>query len=105
MNWPKQVPRFAIEDVHNIDGEYEIIENGVTKRCSMGWLKHLFLNFNEFGPLDTSQLKEAEKILRRIGGVSRYDLVEEWNDKQSRERIVDVLNKTMAELGYFTEKE
>lgn len=104
MNWPKQVPYFTEEDVHNIDGEYTIIEKGVTKRCAMGWLKHLFLNFNEFGPLDTSKLQRAEKILRRIGGVSKYDSLEEWNDLQTRNRIADVLNKTMEELEYLPDE-
>ena len=102
MNWPKQVPYFEEEDVHNVDGEYTIIEKGVTKRCAMGWLKHLFLDFNEFGPLDTSNLRKADIILRKIGHVSRYDSIEEWNDdpKRTTEEIAQTLNKTMAELGY-----
>jgi len=105
MNWPKQVPFFTTDNVHNIDGEYTIIEKGVTKRCSMGWLKHLFLDFNEFGPLDMSKLREADIILRKIGKISRYDSIEEWNDQQTRKNIADVLNKTMEELGYHIDQE
>ena len=101
MKWPNQVPYFTEDDIHNEEwGEYDIKKNGVMTRCAMGWLKHLFLDFGQYGPLDTSNLEEAELILRRLGKISRYDIVEEWNDRQTLAKIADILNKTMAELGY-----
>ena len=101
MEWPDTVPYFTEDDVHNLPrGEYEIWEDGQVKRCAMGWLKHLFLDLEEYGPLNYVKLHKAEAVFRRHGKVSRYDSVEEWNDQQTREKIADVLNKTMAELGY-----
>uniref|UniRef100_A0A6M3LET0 Uncharacterized protein n=1 Tax=viral metagenome TaxID=1070528 RepID=A0A6M3LET0_9ZZZZ len=104
MDWPESVPYFTEDDVHNIDGEYEIIENGQLKRCAMGWLKHLFLDFDEFGPLDMKILKEASSIFRSAAQIPKGEMIEEWNDKQTRKRIADVLNKTMKELEYEVEK-
>lgn len=101
MNWPDKIPRFYIANVHNIpDGDYEITENGKVKRSSMGWLKYLFLDLNNFGPLDTQVLDQAEKVFRKVAQIPKNTSIEEWNDKQTRKRIANVLNQTMQALGY-----
>jgi len=100
MDWPKQVPYFTTDDVHNIDGEYEIIEKGKIKRCAVGWLQHLFLDFNQYGPLDRRIFKKAESAFREVAKIPKHDMIEEWNDKQSREKIAEMLNRTMKKLGY-----
>ena len=86
MDWPDEVPFFTEDHVHNIDGEYEIIEDGQSKRCSMGWLKYLFLNFDEWGPLDKKIFREAEKVFRSIAQIPKGEMIEEWNDKQTKNR-------------------
>ena len=105
MDWPNQVPYFTEEDVHNIDGEYDIIENGITKRCAMGWLKYLFLDFNQFGPLDMKIFKKSEVIFRNVARIPKGEMIEEWNDRQTRSNIAKTLNKVMVELGYEPEEQ
>jgi len=101
MNWPNSIPYFTEDDVHNlVDGEYTIREKSQIKRSSMGWMKHLFLDLTKFGPLDFQLLDEAEAVFRKIAGIPRQESIEEWNDQQTRQKIADVLNKTMKELGY-----
>ena len=105
MDWPKQVPFFTEEDVHK-EEEYEIKQSGKIKRCAVGWLNHLFVDFGQYGAVDFSRRDKAESILRKIANISKYDSIEEWNDKPKNtlKNIADKLNKTMKELGYEVEK-
>ena len=70
----------------------------------MGWLKHLFIDWHEFGLPDRKIFDKAEAKFREIARVPRKDMIEEWNDRQSREKIADMLNRTMKELGYEVEE-
>ncbi len=105
MNWPKQVPFFTPDDVHQ-EREYEIKKDGKIKRCAMGWFNHLFVDFSQFGAVDLSKRDKAESILRKIAAIPKRESIEEWNDKpeNSLKNIAAKLNRVMKELGYEVEK-
>lgn len=105
MNWPEQVPYFTEEDVHINEKEYTVIIDGQIKRCAMGWLKELFVDWEEVGLPSLSLVEEAERVLRQVANISKYESIEDWNEHQTHKKIADMLNKTMKNLGYDTIEE
>lgn len=106
MDWPKHVPYFTEDDVHNVvNGEYIMVEKGVTKRSSVGWLQYLFLKVPRYGVWDRTIYNKALAAFKNVAGIYKKDWIEMWNDEQSRKKIADTLNKTMRALGYDVEIE
>ncbi len=96
---PEVFPIFTYDDILIHEDIYEYQD----KKTTVAWLKHLFL-WQEDGSIASSQdykdYNEVVDTFKKINKISKSINLHDWEDKTSKRKQAECLNKLRKELKY-----